>query len=132
MNACDLFYAIDLPEVFMLEHPLASVMGRAQYGNNFFFYQGCTVGGNTGINGNTYYPHIDDNVLMLSNSSIIGKSIIGKNVILASGCTIINECIPNNSLVFGKSPSLMIKIKSEKEMLSRLHNFTFIKYDGYK
>ena len=41
-HSVDLFYAIDLPNYFGAEHPLGSVMGRAQYSNGFFFYQGCS------------------------------------------------------------------------------------------
>ena len=51
MNSVDLFYAIELPQKFGAEHPLGSVMGRAKYGDGFFFYQGCTVGGTDGKNG---------------------------------------------------------------------------------
>ena len=50
MNSVDLFYAIELPQKFGAEHPLGSVMGRAKYGDGFFFYQGCTVGGTDGAN----------------------------------------------------------------------------------
>ena len=42
-NGLDMFYAIELPEVWSAEHPVGSVLGRAQYGNGFFFYQGCIV-----------------------------------------------------------------------------------------
>ena len=40
MNGLDLFYAIDLPNHFGAEHPVGVVMGRAKYGDGFFFYQG--------------------------------------------------------------------------------------------
>ena len=56
LNALDLFYAIELPEHWNCEHPIGSVMGRARYGDFFFFYQGCTVGGN-----HTNYPIIGNN-----------------------------------------------------------------------
>lgn len=51
MHSCDWYYAIDLPDIFYAEHPLGSVLGRAEYGNRFFFYQGCTVGGNRSKSG---------------------------------------------------------------------------------
>ena len=105
MNACDLFYAIELPDVFMVEHPVGSVMGRAKYGDGFMFYQGCTVGGNLRLE----YPVIGKDVHMYANSSIIGNCHIGDNVKLGAGCLIKDEDIPSDSLVFGQSPNLIIK-----------------------
>ena len=49
MNACDLFYEVELPDIFMLDHPLGSVIGRAKFGNYFAFSQNCTVGNNNDI-----------------------------------------------------------------------------------
>ena len=68
MNGLDMFYAIELPEVWSAEHPVGSVLGRAQYGEGFFFYQGCTVGGNRGKDGVLSYPSIGRNVRMYSDT----------------------------------------------------------------
>lgn len=109
MNSVDLFYAIELPQKFGAEHPLGSVMGRAKYGEGFFFYQGCTVGGTYGKNGEIYYPVLGENVQMFANSSILGKCNVGDNVKIGAGTLIKNENIPSGSIVFGQSPQLIIK-----------------------
>lgn len=109
MHSVDLFYAIELPDVFSAEHPLSSVMGRAQYGNGFFFYQSCTVGGTRDKEGNVYYPIIGNNVRMYSNSSILGKCHIGNNVKIGAGAIVKNQDVPDNCTVFGESPNLIIK-----------------------
>ena len=109
MNGLDMYYAIDLPEVWSAEHPVGSVLGRAIYGDGFFFYQGCTVGGNIGKDGVLYYPKIGKNLRMYANSSLIGKCDIGDNVILGAGALVKDAVIPSNSLVFGQSPNLIIK-----------------------
>jgi len=119
MNSCDWFYAVNLPEIFYVEHPIGSVMGRAEYGNNFFFYQGCTVGGNRDKEGNLCYPVIGKNVLMYANSSIFGNAYIGNNVIISAGVTIIGGYIPDNAVVFGKSPNLVIKRQEREKILRR-------------
>lgn len=111
MNGLDMFYAIEMPDKFSAEHPVGTVLGRAKYGNGFFFYQGCTVGGNHDKNGILHYPIIGKNVTMYANSSIIGKCRIGDNVILGAGTLIKNEDIPNNTIVFGQSPNLILKQK---------------------
>lgn len=119
MHSCDWFYAISLPEVFFAEHPLGSVLGKADYGNQFFFYQGCTVGGNRDKAGKLYYPVIGENVLMYSNSSVLGDAVIGNNVIISAGTIIVGENIPSNSIVFGRSPNLIIKKREKKEIQDR-------------
>ena len=112
LNSVDLFYAIELPPQWSCEHPLGSVMGRAKYGNKFFFYQGCTVGGNRN-KGVLEYPTIGENVTMFSNSKIIGNSVIGNNVIISANAYIKNETIPDNSIVFGQSPNIIIKQRKD-------------------
>ena len=111
MNGVDWYCQIELPDIFGAEHPLGSVMGRAKYSDYFYFYQGCTVGGNE-LN----YPEIGKNVIMYSNSTILGKSKIGDNVLISTGATIKDEDIPSNCIVFGQSPNLIIKNKSEEEI----------------
>ncbi len=108
-HSVDLFYAIDLPDHFGAEHPLGSVMGRAQYSNGFFFYQGCTVGGTYDKAGSIHYPVIEENVKMYANSSILGKCHIGKNAQIGAGALVKNQDVPDNSIVFGQSPNLIIK-----------------------
>jgi serine O-acetyltransferase len=114
LNGVDLFYAIELPSLWGAEHPLGSIMGRAHYSNQFYFFQGCTVGG-TGELGNEVYPVIGENVCMYSHSSILGNCHIGKNVKVGAGTLIKDQDVPDNSLVFGQSPNLIIKENKHKE-----------------
>lgn len=114
LNNVELYYEIELPRHWNCEHPLGAVLGKAKYGDRFFFYQGCTVGGNhkgPDIN----YPVIGSNVWMYSNSKILGSSIIGNNVILSANAYVINERIPDNVMVFGQSPDLKIKKRSDTD-----------------
>ena len=111
MNGLDMFYAIDMPAHFCAEHPVGSVMGRAQYSNGFFFYQGCTVGGTRDKEGTLYYPVIEENVHIYANSSILGKCHIGRNVQIGAGALVKNQDVPENCIVFGQSPNLIIKHK---------------------
>lgn len=111
MNSVDWYFELALPDIFGVEHPLGSVMGRANYSDYFFFYQGCTIGGNKGR-----YPTIGKNVTMYANSSIVGKSTVGDYVTLSIRTIIKDENIPSCSLVFGQSPNLIIKRKSKAYM----------------
>jgi serine O-acetyltransferase len=108
MNSCDLFYEIELPEIFILDHPVGSVMGRAKFGNYFTFGQNCTVGNNKGV-----FPSIGENVKMSANSMILGNCKIGDNVIIGAGTCVKDQDVPKNSLVFGTSPNLIIKSRAK-------------------
>lgn len=111
MNGVDLFYAIELPSVFGAEHPLGTIMGRAKYDDCFYFYQGCTVGGTMDNRNIEQYPVIGKNVTMYANSSILGPCTIGDNVDIGAGAIVKNQDIPDNSIVFGQSPNLIVKHK---------------------
>lgn len=109
MNSVDLFYAIELPDAFSAEHPLGTIMGRAEYSDGFFFYQGCTVGGTRDRMGKLRYPRIGGGVRMYAHSAIIGNCTIGDNVQIGAGAIVKNQDIPSNTIVFGESPNLIIK-----------------------
>ena len=109
MHSVDLFYAIELPAIWSAEHPLGAVMGRAKYSDGFFFYQGCTVGGTKDKEGNIFYPVIEENVRMYSNSSILGCCHIGACAQIGAGTIVKNQDVPAGSIVFGQSPNLIIK-----------------------
>lgn len=106
LNGLDLFYEVQMPRAFFLDHPMGTVLGRANYGEKFSFSQACTVGNNKGK-----YPTIGKNVKMLSGSKIIGDSSIGDNVLVAANTYIKDAIIPSCSIVFGNSPDLIIKQK---------------------
>ena len=104
LNGLDLFYEVEMPDIFFLEHPVGSVLGRAQYGSHFSFLQNCTVGNNKGI-----FPILGKNIQMMSGSKILGHCTLGDNVIVSANTYIKDTDIPQNSLVFGSSPNLTIK-----------------------
>lgn len=104
LNAVDLFYEIRLPDVFFLDHPIGSVMGRAAYGEGFRFAQNCTVGNNKGR-----YPVIGRDVTMMAGSMIIGDTVIGDGSVVSAGSYVKDIQIPARTLVFGRSPQLVLK-----------------------
>ena len=106
MSSCDLFYEVELPDYFCLDHPQGTVIGRGEFSDGFSFSQCCTVGNNRGV-----YPVIGRNCEMCMNSAIIGNSHIGDNVILGAGALVKDQDVPSNSIVFGQSPNLIIKKK---------------------
>jgi serine O-acetyltransferase len=106
VSGCDLYYEIEMPEVFTFDHPTGSFMGRAKFGEYFSFTQGCSVG-----NSNEIYPVIGEHVSMYAGSKILGNSHIGDNCIISAGTMVKDQDVPANSIVYGKSPELVIKHK---------------------
>lgn len=104
LNAVDLYYEIELPDLFFLDHPVGTLLGRADYGDYFVFSQHITVGNNHDI-----YPVFDERVSLLAGAVVIGNSRIGRNTIVSAESFIKDEEIPPNSVVFGQSPHLVIK-----------------------
>lgn len=114
LNGCDIYHGVRLPKVFCLEHPVGSVLGRANYGERFMFQQGCTVGGNKG-----FYPKIGTDVWMFANATLIGDSKIGNRVFISAGTYIKDEIISSDSIVFGSSPNLTVKKKDPSYFLNK-------------
>lgn len=119
MHSVDWYWAIHLPEICWAEHPIGSILGRAQYGNYFFIYQGCTVGGNY-KESKIQYPSFGHHVVMFANSMVIGDSHVGNNVMISAKTYLKDQDIPDNCIVFGQSPNLKIIQKTEAEMLSKM------------
>lgn len=107
MHGIDLFYSIKMPDIFMVVHPLGTVIGKANYNNYLVIYQNCTIGSSSG-----HYPSIGEKVILYSKVSILGKSKILNNVTVSSNSFLINSLIPKNSVVFGQEPDLVIKKNS--------------------
>lgn len=107
LHCVDIYHQVELPSTFFLEHPVGTVLGRAKYQDGFMAYQNCTVGASKeGI-----YPTLGKNFRMMSGSKILGKSNVGDNVTLAANTYVKDTDIPDNSLVFGNSPNLIIKFR---------------------
>ncbi len=104
LHGADLFYEVELPDVFLLEHPVGTVLGRATYGRFFSFQQQNTVGNNQGR-----YPVFGDNVALFAGAMVVGDAHIGNNCWISAGTYVKDQDVPDNSLVFGRSPDLVIK-----------------------
>lgn len=117
MHSVDIFYSVNLPDIFCVAHPLNTILGHAKYSDYFYVYQNVTVGStNEGI-----YPTIGRGVALYSNTSIIGNCKIGDNVVMAANSTVINKNIPNDSMVTGYYPNNKI-IDNKKHVINRLFN----------
>ncbi|HEY6799558.1 MAG TPA: hypothetical protein VI121_02865, partial [Agromyces sp.] len=44
LHGLDLFYSVRMPDVFLLVHPVGTVIGNAEYSDELVVYQNCTIG----------------------------------------------------------------------------------------
>lgn len=106
VSGVDLYYEVVLPELWHCDHPLGSVIGRAQFSGqaSLSFTQNCNVGNNRGI-----FPRVTGNLHMYANTTLLGDTCVSGNVVLANGTCVIDGGELSNCMVFGRSPDLVIK-----------------------
>lgn len=104
LYTCEIYYEVDMPSYFYVEHPLGTVVGRAQLSDGLFLMQGCTIGGN-----GVHYPVLGKNVILFSNAKILGNCHVGDNVLFGANSYIKDMDIPSNAMVFGQYPDVIIK-----------------------
>jgi serine O-acetyltransferase len=114
LHSIDVYFRTELPEVFLFVHPLGSILGRAKFSDYFIMYQNCTVGClNEGI-----FPTFTGKVILYANSSVLGNCNVGDNVCIASGTSLINTNVPDNTIVLGDYPNYIFK-ENNKDFFKR-------------
>ena len=95
LNAIDLFYEIEMPEIFFIGHSIGIVLAKASYGEYLTLYQNTTVGKNHGV-----APVIGEGVVLYPHASIIGRCRIGNGTLISAGTTLLGHDTPGNCVVY--------------------------------
>jgi len=119
LHGLDLFYEVEMPDVFMLVHPVGAVLGRAKYGNYLCVYQGCSVGAD--LDG--VYPTLGEGVVLFGGSRVIGDSLLGDNCWIAPNAVVMDTEVPKDSIVFGLPPDTATK-PARHRVLERIFGIT--------
>lgn len=105
LNGIDLFYDIEMPEIFFIGHSVGIVLAKASYGNYLVLYQNSTVGKNHGV-----APVLGEGVVMYPSSAIIGRCRVGDRSVVSQGTSIINQDVPGQCVVYaGHGGALVCK-----------------------
>lgn len=104
LNGVDAFYEVALPDIFLMVHPLATVLGRGEYSDFFLVYQRCGIGSNHDI-----YPKLEKFVSMHPGSSILGNCLIGNNCTIAAESLLLDHNLDDRSLYIGNPKNHYIK-----------------------
>jgi serine O-acetyltransferase len=102
LHALDAFYEVELPNVFAVQHPVGTVLGRAGYSDYFICYHNCTVGANL----DNDYPTFGRGIVMYGGSRVIGKTAVGDNSFVSSGAIVIDGgTLAADSILHGVYPN---------------------------
>jgi len=100
-NAIVVMYDTVLPRVFLLNHTVGTVLGKATYGEYFVAYQNATVGTDRGIR-----PVLGTGVVMYGGSTIVGRCTIGDRTAIAVNATVVATDVPADTVVSGQHPAV--------------------------
>lgn len=105
LNSFDCFYSVELPEIFMLVHPVGTVLGNATYQDYLVVYQNVTVGSTlAGI-----YPKFSKGCILYSKASVIGNCVLGENVIVGANSGLMNIMVAPQCTIVGMYSNCIIK-----------------------
>lgn len=88
-------YKVKLPDIFILVHPLGSILGPAIYSNYLVVCQGVTVGERR-FSKNP----IGEYCFFGGGSSVIGHEPVGNRCAIGINCTVLRTPVPDNSICF--------------------------------
>jgi serine O-acetyltransferase len=103
LHGCDIFYEISLPSIFLLVHPLGTVLGRGSYADYFLVYQRCGVGSNHDI-----YPTVGPYTTLRPGSAVLGRCTLGRNNTLAAESLLLDRNLSNDTLYIGNPRDYVI------------------------
>lgn len=119
----DIHPSAEIGHSFMIDHGTGVVIGEtAEIGDNVRIYQGVTLGaksfpldenGNP-IKGINRHPKIGDNVIIYSNSTILGAISVGENTVIG-GNVWVDEDVPPGSRILQRKGKDENKQKHKKE-----------------
>ena len=108
MHSIDAWHSINLPEVFLVVHPVGTVLGNANYENYLVVYQNVTVGANI----ENCYPKFNGPSILYSKASVIGNCTIGENAIIGANSLLIDKNLEKNSVYVGSPLYNEVKLNS--------------------
>lgn len=114
LHGVDIYYEIELPEIFLLVHPLATVLGRGEYNDYFMAYQRCGVGSNHDV-----FPRFGNHVTLRPGSSVLGRCDVGNNVTLAADALLLDKNLDANTLYIGNPKGYTTKLQKQPPSIWR-------------
>jgi serine O-acetyltransferase len=109
LHGIDVYFEVELPEIFHFVHPIGTVLGRGQYSNYLLIYQRCGIGSNHDI-----YPVLKPYVTLRPGSSVLGKCLVGENCTIAAGSLLLDRDLDDNTVYIGNPRDFITKRVEER------------------
>ncbi len=109
LHGIDLFYEVEMPAIFLINHPLGTVLGRGNYEDFFIAHQKCNVGSNK-----DKFPRMEKYVSLHPGAAILGDCHIGMNCKISAGSLVIDQDLGDNSVYIGTPRDHIIKTSETK------------------
>jgi len=104
LHGVDAFYEVELPSIFLLVHPLGTVLGRGNYSDFFVAYQRCGVGSNHDV-----YPSFGRHVTLRPGSAVLGTCTIGDHCQIATESLVLDRDLPDHTLYIGNPKTATLR-----------------------
>ena len=111
LNGIDVFYEVELPDIFLFSHTAGIILGRATYSNYFLVSQECTVGAarEAEAGKKSVYPVIGEYCAMYKGASILGNCNVGDNCKISAHSLLIDQNLVSNNIYIGTRLNHVIK-----------------------
>lgn len=113
LHGCWMSYKGGLPDIFVLVHPVGTVLGNASYGDYLVVLQNVTVNTARDEDGGAA-PHLGRRLILFAGAKIIGNQTVGDNVTIGVDAVVHKRQIPSNTLVY-RDEMGQIRMKSHTE-----------------
>lgn len=102
MHGIDVYYEVELPEIFCFHHAVGTVLGRARYSDYLLVYHNCTIGAARELGaGKNEYPILGKYLAAYKGAAILGKSRIADNCKIAAHSLILDQDLVANRIYIG-------------------------------
>lgn len=113
LNGLVLSYKCPMPDIFMLAHPVGSVIGNANYSDGLYISQNVTI--NTHVNENNKLDlYIGKGVMLCTGAKIIGNKPIGDRVSIGADVLVYNRQIENDKVVVNSAEGILVRDRTSK------------------
>ncbi len=114
LHGCDVFYEVELPSVFLLVHPLGTVLGRGRYADFLIAYQRVGIGSN-----HDTYPTLGRHLTLHPGSAVLGNATIGDNCSIAAESLLLDRDLPPSSVYIGNPRDHLIRTQTHLQPIWR-------------
>jgi serine O-acetyltransferase len=115
LHGCDIYYEVELPDIFLLVHPLGTVLGRAAYSDFLIVYQRVGIGSNRDI-----FPRLGAHLTLRPGSSVLGRSVVGEYCTIAAESLLLDGDLPDHSIYIGNPRDHVVRRQDGPQGIWRL------------